>query len=187
MLKTLKELKREMDARIGEEEIVRDGEGRAVIEMRVRNDDDFLSDLSDGKSVIAEEVADFLHDSMEAFAPKENLHLVIKGDCISEEEGMLYTNAIREHATVRYKKVKRDLKRNSFISAILALIGTLGVVAMLLVTFLADFSVIGELLDIFAWVFVWEAVDLFFLERRLMVAERTRCLRLFDAVIEFQK
>ena len=47
MIKSIQELKRQLNARVLEDSVERDDEGRAVISMSVLNDDDFLSDFSE--------------------------------------------------------------------------------------------------------------------------------------------
>ena len=45
--------------------------------------------------------------------------------------------------------------------------------------------VILEIVDIVAWVFMWEAADLFFLERNVLKLEQLRSSRLYAAEITF--
>lgn len=185
MIRSIKEIKREADARMKESEIARDEEGRAVIEVTVRSDEDFLSDYSVGKPVISTDLAEFLHGQLDALPPKEPLLLRICGTCIDEEEKPLYEGALREYALRSYRKTQRAMKRNAAISAIMFAIGVLGLIATVLYSVFGGNVIFSEVLDIFAWVFVWEAVDLFFLERGALRAERLRALRLYDAKVQF--
>ena len=42
-----------------------------------------------------------------------------------------------------------------------------------------------EIVDIFAWVFVWESVDVFAFRCHDLRVERLRCLRFIDMKLEF--
>ena len=185
MVRSIKELKKEMDARVREEELERDEEGRAVIEVTVRRDVDFLSDYSVEKPMISSSLSDFLREQAEAFPPREPICLKIHSNCIDEGEKGVYGAALKEYAMQGYKKHTLELKKNGFISAILMAVGVLGLAAVVILSFFSNNAVLAEVLDIFAWVFVWEAVDLFFLERRIIRAQLHRCLRLYEAKIEF--
>ena len=46
--------------------------------------------------------------------------------------------------------------------------------------------ILSEMVDIAAWVFMWEAVDLFFLERKILKVEQLRACRLFGAEISYR-
>ena len=185
MIRSIKELKREMDARVREDELERDEEGRAIIEVTVRQDVDFLSDYSVERPMISSSFSDFLREQAEAFPPREPILLKIHSNCIDEGEKGVYGAALKEYAMRNYKKHTLDLKKNGLISAILMAVGVLGLAAVVILSFFSNNAVLAEILDIFAWVFVWEAVDLFFLERRIIRAQLHRCLRLYEAKIQF--
>ena len=185
MIRSIRQLKKEMDARIRADELERDEEGRAIIEVTVRQDVDFLSDYSVEKPMISSSLSDFLREQAEAFPPREPICLKIHSKCIDEKEKGIYGTALKEYAMRNYKKHTLELKKNAFISAILMAVGVLGLAAVVILSFFSNNAVLAEVLDIFAWVFVWEAVDLFFLERRIIRAQLHRCLRLYEAKILF--
>ncbi|MDE6273421.1 MAG: hypothetical protein K2L87_00030 [Clostridiales bacterium] len=186
MIESIKELKRQLDARAKQDEIERDDEGRAVIEMSVLKDEDFLSDFSSGKApTVSGEVAEFLNESAMAFLPKEQLHIKIYSDCIDSEEEKSYKTALREYYVRHYKRNRQELRRNAIVSAIMFLIGIAALSIGVTFTFFGRHEVWGEILDIFAWVFIWEAVDLFFLERSVLRMGRMRCLSFIAAKISY--
>lgn len=185
MIRTIRELRRQMDARADAEEIERDEEGRAVIDMTVLRDEDFLSDFSAKKPVVSSEVADFLQASAMAFSPKEPICLKIYSDCIDSEEEKVYSKALTEYYVRHYKSNRRDLRRNAITSSILFLIGLLTLSVTLLVMYFNVNPLVEEVLDILSWVFLWEAFDQFFIERLLLRIDRRRYLRLIEAKILF--
>ena len=186
MIKSIKQLKRELDARVDEAEIVRDEEGRAVIEMTVLRDDDFLSDFSAGtKPMISSEVAEYLTESALPIPPQSPVCVKIYSDCIDENEKEVYTNALHGYFERHYLENRISLKRNNSASLIMLIIGLVTLAIGLSVGFFELVPVLGEALDIFAWVFIWEAVDLFFLERKLLQIKQIRYLRFYECKIEY--
>lgn len=186
MIRSIKELKRLVDARAHADDVERDEEGRAIIELTVLRDEDFLSDFSDGtRPVISGEVAQFLEESAMRFLPKESVCLKIYSDCIDKEEERIYSEALKEYYVRHYRRNFSDLRRNALFAAVMAAVGLIGIAAALAITFWGRMPVLAEAVDIFAWVFLWEAVDLFFLQRSVLRAERNRYLRFFEAKIVF--
>ncbi len=186
MIRSIKELRHAMDARAKSDEIERDEEGRAIIEMTVLRDEDFLSDFSAGaRPVIGAEVAEYLNESALPLLPKEPVCLKIYSDCISEEEQSVYNAALMEYYARHYKENRIALKRNAAVSVVMAVVGLVALAVTLFVSFFWKLPVLSEALDIFAWVFIWEAVDLFFLERAVLRMRRNSCLRFLDAKIVY--
>jgi len=184
---SVKGLKERLDGRVKRDEIERDEEGRAVIGMTVLRDDDFLSCYSAGETpVISAEIAAFLEENTLALRPGEPLHVRIDSDCIDETEREIYCTALREYYVRRYKRSHMQLRRNALAALIMAMIGFLTLAAVVVFSVLGTLPVLSEVIDIFAWVFLWESVDLFFLQRTALRYERDRYLHFIDAVIEFR-
>ena len=186
MIQSLKQIKRMADARVGSEETERDEEGRAVIAMTVLRDEDFLSDFSAGKRpTVSPEVAEYLNESALPLLPAESVCLRIYSDCTSEEEKPVYSAALKEYYMRRYRENRLLMRRNAIFSLIMALIGLAALAVTLTVSYFGRMPILSEALDIFSWVFLWEAVDLFFLERTVLRAKRNRCLRFLEADIRY--
>lgn len=185
MIQSIRELKKQMRAQLREEQVGRDEEGRVVVELTVLHDDDFLSDFSAGnRPVISSEVAEFLNERVSAYPPQEPMNLKIYSKCIDSEEQTVYSAALKEYYVRHYIENKREMRRNAILSAIMAAVGIL--VLVVAISFhILEIPVVSEVIDIFAWVFLWEAVDMFFFQRSVLRRERTRCLRMIDAKIEF--
>lgn len=158
----------------------------AVINMTVLNDDNFLSPYSEtDKPVISEEVASFLDNAASARSPKQKLAVKIFGDCIDDEERVKYGVAMKNYFRHKWDSVIRELRRNAVISALFFLVGVAGLAFMILCDHLQVKAIWVEVIDIFAWVFLWEAVDQFFIERRKLLTEKSRIKNFLDAPVEF--
>lgn len=166
--------------------VLRNEEGRAVIKMTVRDDTSFLSPYS-GNDVpmISSDVADFIKESAVSFKPKEKFVLDIYGECIDEEEKIIYTAAIKNYFSAQNVSGARDLKRNMRIAFVMFLSGLLALSCM----FVFENHGVGELwiecIDILAWVFLWETADLLFISRNAMKVKQTRLNSLIEMPIRF--
>lgn len=181
-IKKLKEIRQRAKAVCDGE---RDGDGKSVIRMRVNDDSDFLSPYStNDEPTVSDGVAGFLDGAVQPLDLKRDIHIVIAGDMIDSAEEDVYRGAIRNHYAHRIADTERTLKTNAISSLVMLLIAVAILVVYIVFQIRGGFILL-ELLDIAAWVFAWEAVDLFFLERRIVKHDRLKCLRLFDAGITF--
>ena len=145
------------------------------INMTVLNDDGFLSPYSPTDTpVVSGDVAEFLENSVSNFLPKQSLALDVRSDCVDDNEKTVYGKAIRNYFNLKLDGMKLALRRNLIVSVVFAVIGIVGLVAMLLLDHFFNNAIWTEVVDIFAWVFVWEAVDQFFIERRKILFERKK-------------
>lgn len=144
---------------------------RTTIKMQVLNDDDFLSPFSLSEvPVINSEVADFIENSTINLPPKEKLKLIIHSNCIDDNEKLLYDKAIKEYYQERYTSLRKELVRNYFAVAIMFIVG---VIILTISIFKVNTLVKSEIIDIVAWVLIWEACDIsFFTNRSLRIKEK---------------
>ena len=181
-MKKLRELRKE--AREIEAEY--DRAGKELIRMQVKEDSGFLSPYClQGEPVVSSEVSDFLDNVVKRLPLRAELHIEIDGDTIDEQERTEYAAAIRNHYRSQVIDTGIKLKRNAVTSLIMAIIAVaILTVYVALELYSADY-VLLEIIDIAAWVFMWEAVDLFFLERRAIKLEQLRDCRLYSAEVTF--
>ena len=143
---------------------VRDEQGRIIIRMSVKDDNDFLSPFSATDTpVISMQVADFIEHSTSHFHPGEQYVLQIRSSCIDEDERTLYRNAIQEYYTQQYITNERELKHTRRLAWGL---GAAGLVVLAIAVFLEHSitsMVWAEFVDIIAWVLLWEGtyIELF--------------------------
>lgn len=166
----------------------RDQNGKVIVDINVRDDSDFLSSYGEGENVaISGEVASFIDHSLKAIPPKENIKIVLRGNCISEDEQPVYEKSIKNYYENIFLDVKRDLKRNTIFSLLLALAGGIYFMFIWLLSLAIDVPILIEALTIAGWVFIWEAIDIFFLERPKLKALQYRAYQMIDAEIEFKR
>ena len=163
-----------------------DEEGRVIIPMTVKDDGDFLSVYSEGQTpVIASEVAEFIESRTETLPPKTPLALHIHSTCIDGEEKELYRRAIREYYEEKSVANDRRLLRNRLIATVLAVAGV-GVLALAIALSEAEMNpVLAGVIDIVAWVLLWEATDVSLFRNHEARALRHRYRRYTEMKIEY--
>lgn len=183
-LKKLRQMRAEADQTVRH---IYDGEGREVIDMRVICDDDFLSPYSVGdKPYISGGVAEFLDEAVKPLDLKRGLHIKIKGETIDGDERPIYREAFKNYYCGRVAEVGAKLKRNLVASVVMLLIAVVILSVYVTMEVLGYNYVVLEMVDIVAWVFMWEAVDQFVFERSLLRREYVRDCALYGAVISYE-
>lgn len=186
MINFIHNLKEEHNRRQNENKVARDDEGRAIIEMTIHDDETFLSPYSrNAVNTISEDTAEFLRNSALCFSYKEQISLRLYSNCIDEREKRIYPEAIRSYFKNHLSDARRELRRNAHQSLAMFFIGLLALTVMFLGEFLGWNQIWLECIDIFAWVFVWETVDLFFLERTTLRHKMKRYLAFLNLHVDF--
>ena len=183
LLKCLRKIKKDIDSEKNARRYARDEDGRIVIAMNIKDDKDFLSVFSKRENpVISEDVAEFIEHCALSVPPSENLRLSITSDCIDEKEREDYKKAIREYYTEKYLANKQEMKRNTFIAILLAITGIL----ILALSFLTDSIMWAEIIDIIAWVFLWEAVDINVFKNKSLRIKQMRYLSFIEMKVDYK-
>ena len=149
----------------------KDKDGIVIIDMAVLYDSEFISPFSMSETpIINKEVAEFIENSTIGIPPKEKLKLIIYSDCIDEDEQMLYRKAIKEYYRQRYEISRKELIRNRIAIIIMFIVG---VIILAISIFKVNTLISSEVIDIIAWVLIWEAADVsLFTNRSLRLKER---------------
>lgn len=165
----------------------RDENNRRIIRLNVADDSNFLSPFSvKGYPLISSETAEFLNMNIKHNLKDSGVKLIISSREIDEGEKSVYKTAIENYYKLEYKSAWRELRRNLLASVIMLLISAcIFALAIILQTTTNTGAVILNMIDVFAWVFTWEAVDLFFLQRPKLRKEQKRNAAAINAEIIF--
>lgn len=160
----------------------------AHISLNISDDSSFLSPYSKSATpVISSEVADFLENSAMAYHPEKELILDVTSDCISEQEEKTFSEAIKNYYTLKLTESVRNIRRKTIAAICFSAIGILGLAFMFILEAFGTRQLWIECVDIFAWVFLWEAVDQFFIERPALKLKIKRYLRFSEMECSFNK
>ena len=164
----------------------RDDGGRVIIQMNVKDDANFLSEFSESATpVISSEVAEFIENETNAVPPNEDFTLQVYNDCIDDREEKVYSAAIKEYYMQKYIANEREIKRNRFAVLLLGIAGILVLAAELIFDYRVGNALWSSVIDIVAWVLLWEAVDIGVLEARVTAIKRKRFLAYLSMKTEY--
>ena len=188
MDKKFKEIKRRLDTNY-KEKYTYDKDGRTIVKMNIKKDGEFLSNFNyEGDNNLSDEAENFFINSTVKLKRDDKIRYEIYYDELSEKEIDIYTKAIRANFISKYYQNKLKLKKMGIISLILAIAGItiLTVMVSLMMLNIVD-QIIGEVIDIVAWVFLWEAVDLWFLTRGNIKIRSLNYIKIIESDIVFIK
>ena len=164
----------------------RDSESRVVINMTVKDDSNFLSVFSHNSDpVISSDVAEFIENGADPFHHNECLALRIHSDCIDEEEKKIYDSAIRNYYREKEIANTRSIKRNNAIVFILLFLGIAVLGFSIFLENALSSAVWPEIVDIFAWVLVWESADIGIFKNNELRIKRKRYYSFINMRIEY--
>ena len=164
----------------------RDADGRVIINMNVKDDSDFLSVYSTTRDpVISEEIAVFLQSNTHSASAKDDITLRIYSDKIDNTEKTIYEKAIKKYYSEKYVENERLLRRNNLIGLFLLFFGILVLASSIFITYLFSSYIWAEVIDIFAWVLVWEAADIIIFKNNELRSNKYRYKAFTNIKIEY--
>lgn len=140
---------------------------KAVLKMKISDDSDFLSKYYFDDPIISQEVGDYLLSYKGRLSWKKGIKIEIISDVIDDAKHLVYERAIRNYFINEMRHIKNSTLLRNILSSILFLLGILTLVLMFVLDFLtgSNLGLWKEVIDIVAWVFIWESVDLFIIQR----------------------
>lgn len=171
-----------------EERQIYDQEGRAVINVNVLDDSGFLSPYGEDNDVlISSETAAFLEHSIRPVNHKKDLSLIIKSNVIDDKEKGVFAKGIKNYYENTFLELQQKLKTNLFATLLLMLAGFVWFAVVIVLSLFFTYDMILEMISIAGWVFLWEAVDLFFLQRPQIKRKQYRAFALMNAKLKFEE
>ena len=76
---------------------------------------------------------------------------------------------------------------NKIISIVMGRVGTIILTLSIVFSFFENLVIFASIIDIIAWVFLWEAVDLYVLQRPKIEMEELRDYEMANALITFNE
>lgn len=144
---------------------------------------DIISPYSENEEpVITSDFADFLENAVKDVPVTAPLKIRISS---KEETPNLLSKGIRNYYKKEFIESERQLRQNLKISIVTLVVGIITLILNVVVSLIGSNSVITETIDVFAWVFLWEAVDLFCLRRREIKYTQYREINFMEAIIEY--
>lgn len=136
----------------------------------------------DSNEVLNSNLEEFLVEKVKNIPPKVNLRVkIFTDDCVDENEvKVAYKNKFKGD----FEELEQELKRNMLFAFTMLILGVLFMGFLILEMYFLNNYILSTILEIAVWVFVWEAVDSFFLERSSIRRKRYQMARLYYAELE---
>jgi len=180
----VKKLREDIEKDVFEE----DDKGRSVININVAETDCILSKFNDdGMEIISPDMADFVNNLVKSVPIKKDVVLKIKCKDYSENKEKRYKKAIKNYYINEFADKDAKLKNNAIISLILFLVGVVGFAGLYLLKTFDAYWLIQDIVEVASWVFLWETVDVFFLNRGILKWKQKRDLKIIYAEIIIEK
>ena len=181
-----KKREKSVRARIKEEEFETDEEGRVVVRINITDGDYLLSVYNDdGMKIISAETAKFIDDVTKPIPAKQDIHLKISCDDYTTDKEQEYKNAITNYYTNEFAYWDIKLKHNLQLALVLFLVSCVCFTLLYFMSTWHTHEILYLLFEVASWVFAWEAVDIFFLQRFQMNYNKHKAMQIIYARISF--
>ena len=154
-----------------------------TINIKAENKAAIFSDYNyDSNEVLNPNLEAFLVEKAKSIPPKSNLRVkIFTDDCVDENEvKVAYKNKFKGD----FEELEQELRRNMLFALTMLILGVLFIGFLILEMHFLNNYILSTILEIAAWVFIWEAVDSFFLERSVIKRKRYQMARLYYAELE---
>lgn len=159
-----------------------DGEQGAVIKVKVQSREQLFSPYSYSGDKLNPEFCGYIFDKAKSTSLTEDLTICVHSDEeISSDE---VQSTLKNHYADEYRETKKDLRRLTVISLIMTAFGIITLTVLVLLNHFWDNFYVTTIVEIAAWVFVWEAVDYFFLQRPVVKAKLLLIRKIYSANVE---
>lgn len=164
-------------------DFVVDSEGDAVINVKASQHSQIFSDYNfDSNEKLSSELGDFIWDKAKFVPPSKDIRIKLYTDADVEEVEV--QTAIKNHFKKDYIEQKNEMVRNLIFSGIMLILGVI-FLSFLLLMHKYFYNVYLEIIiEIATWVFIWEAVDSYFLRRASIRRKSVLLLKLYSSEIE---
>ena len=135
-----------------------------IINIKVDNSEQIISKFSyDENDKLNKELSEFIIDKTKIVNLRKDIKLNFYVNSPIEKDEIQTT--LKNHFNEEYIEAKHELKRANIFSCIMLILGILSLSVLLLAHKFFDYFYFTTILEIASWVFVWESVDMFFLQR----------------------
>ena len=171
-----------------DEKVYFDEEGNGIIDVGAEEYSDIFSYYSlNGYNVLDTEFNNFIEAKADTIPMKRNLTMVFHIKDANTEKLCEIKNAVKDNYEREIFAINREMHRNTIFSLIMLIVG-LSIFGIYILANIFEFSFIfTAVAEIGAWVFLWESVDKFFLQRSKLKSERLKKYRLMKANIKVKE
>lgn len=169
-----------------DKDYIEGSDDRAIISIKAEEDEQIFSTYNyDSNEKLNAELDEFIWDKARFVPMAKDIKIKLYTNTKTDEQEVV--DAIKNNYKKEYIETKSELKRNAIFSLIMLLLG-LAFMSFLLLMHVYFYNVYLEIIvEITTWVFIWESVDSFFLQRAALKRKRITLLKLYTAEMEIIK
>lgn len=163
-----------------------DDEGREIVDITISDSENLLSIYNpDGKKIISTEMANVIDNSTKSTSINKDIHLRFSCNSNSPEKEDIYKQAIKNYYLNEFADKERRLHNNFLITIFVFVMAVLFLTLFFILEKVNCPWYLNYFIEIVAWVFAWETVDLIFFQRQLIRYEQRKDLQIIYAHITF--
>ncbi len=182
--KRINELKSELKYKRKNNDFVIIDDERAIINVGAENYDDIFSPYCyKGGDTLSSTLVDYLQQKSNAVPYDYDLTMRFHVKGATEQKRQEIENAIKENYVNEVRGIEERMHRTTIFSMWFLLLGVIFATAYLVLMHFVS-TEFTYLIDLFAWVCLWEGIDAFFLDRRSMRLNLVKAYRLATAKVE---
>ncbi|MGN1201269.1 MAG: hypothetical protein ACI4R8_03330 [Candidatus Caccovivens sp.] len=153
------------------------------INIKVDTNKEIFSEYDyDNNEKLKPELGEFIYDKAK-FVTNQDIKLKIYSQTNLNQKDV--ESAIKNHYKKEYLESKQMMRKNLVFSFAMLILGLIALTFLLIMHAFFYNEYLYIITEIATWVFIWEAVDSFFLERVSIKRKRITFLKLYSAKIEF--
>ena len=160
--------------------------GDAIISLKACKREEIFSSYNyNSDDVINKDLTDYVWHKSKLVPLGQNIKLqMFCNEDISKEE---VSSALKNYYRAEYLDAKSELKNKTRFSLVCLFLGVITLLVLSLFNTILNNFYLTTVIDILAWVFVWEAFDVFFFQRSITIRKLKQIQRLYTAKIEIKK
>lgn len=162
---------------------INNSEEHNIINIKTDNKEQIISKFSyDEDDKLNKELSEFIIDKAKSMPLKRNIKLNFYSSYPINQSQVEST--LKNHFREEYIESKHDIRRLNIVSIIMLILGIISLTVLILANRFFNYFYFTTILEIASWVFVWESVDISFIQRSKI---KHRCMlfkNLYNAKIE---
>ena len=185
--KRLKEMQKEINR---QKQYLQQNEQSDILKVKIDQKEDLLSRYSlQNFPILNPELCDFVEEKIDYKEMQKELNIELYVKDLEDHELTLYEEAFTNTYTDKVIRKTKELKRNKWVSLVFLICGLIVFISSIILKrwISHDVSILFESIDIMGWVFIWEAVDLFFIARKVLTFEQIRYYKILKAKFSIKK
>ena len=154
-----------------------------VVDVKLEHGEEVFSRFNyEHKSTLNDGFSDYLWKNSKMSAKGKDLTIRIHS--LKPLDRKEVKSAIQNHYKEEYLEAKDEMKKTAIFSFSTLIVGILFLSLFFVFHEFVSHYIVDTVAEIIAWVFIWEAVDSFFLRRTLLRNKCRRIQRIYSAEIE---